>query len=265
MAKLDCTYNEKAVENAIRKISSVYDTYLKGTKTQVYYAIIPDKNYFLAEAHGYPALDYGQLYEDMQAGLSDLTYIEIRDLLSIEDYYQADMHWRQERILDVAQLLAQRMAMKLNQSYQLVTLDTSLSSTYYGELPEGFAMESISYLNHSYFSKCTVYDHQNEREIPIYDLELAESKISYDMFLSGSVSAITMENPKAETNRELVIFRDSFGSSIAPLFLEGYKKVTVLDIRYLNENLIGELVTFSNQDVLFLYNTTVLNNRSSFR
>jgi hypothetical protein len=85
------------------------------------------------------------------------------------------------------------------------------------------------------------------------------------MFLGGALSVITLENPKAETNRELVIFRDSFGSSIAPLFLEGYKKITLLDIRYLNETMVGQFVRFKNQDVLFLYNTTVLNNRSSFR
>lgn len=210
-------------------------------------------------------MDYERLYADMQAGLSELTYIEIRDLLTIEDYYRTDLHWKQEKIFDVAQLLAQRMAMKLNQKYKEVTVETTLHSTYYGQLPENFVEEHIVYLNHSYFDKCTVYDHQNEREIPIYDLALAESDISYDMFLSGALSVITMENPKAETNRELVIFRDSFGSSIAPLFLEGYKKVTVLDIRYLNESLIGQFVTFENQDVLFLYNTTVLNNRTSFR
>ena len=265
LGKIDSTYNEKAVANAVRKITSVYDTYIKGTNAQVYFAIIPDKNYFLAEQHGYPVLDYEKLYEDMQTGLSYMTYIELRDLLTIEDYYRTDLHWKQENILDVAQLLAQRMGMKLNKSYKTVTLDTSLNSIYYGTLPESFMTEKLSYLDHSLFDKCTVYDHQNEREIPIYDLTLAESEVSYDMFLSGSISAITMENPKAKTNRELVIFRDSFGSSIAPLFLEGYKKVTVLDIRYLNENLIEQFVTFENQDVLFLYNTTVLNNRTSFR
>jgi hypothetical protein len=62
-----------------------------------------------------------------------------------------------------------------------------------------------------------------------------------------------------------VIFRDSFGSSIAPLFAEGYKKITLLDIRYLNQNLIENFVTFENQDVLFLYSTGVINNETAFR
>lgn len=265
LGKIDSTYNEKAVANAIRKITSVYDTYIKGTDAKAYFAIIPDKNYFLAKEHGYPVLDYKKLYTEMQNGLSYMRYIEIRDLLTIEDYYRTDLHWRQERILDVAQLIAKEMGTSLDKEYKTITLDKPLNSIYYGQLPDSFMIENISYLDNKLFDDCSIYDYQNEKSIPIYDLSLAESEISYDMFLSGSLSVITMENPKAESEKELVIFRDSFGSSIAPLFLEGYQKVTVLDIRYLNENLINQFVTFENQDVLFLYNTTVLNNRTSFR
>lgn len=263
--KIDSTYDEKAVANALRKITTVYDTYIKGTNAKTYLAIIPDKNYFLAEEYGCPFMDYEKLYADMRAGLKDFEYIEIKELLAIEDYYRNDLHWRQEKILDVAQLLGEKMGVILNKSYSTVTLDEPLNSTYYGTLPESVKNETISYLNASYFKKCKAYDHENDKTIPIYNTALAKSEISYDMFLSGALSVITLENPKAETDKELVIFRDSFGSSIAPLFLEGYKKVTLLDIRYLNENMVGQFVTFENQDVLFLYNTTVLNNRSSFR
>ena len=39
----------------------------------------------------------------------------------------------------------------------------------------------------------------------------------YSVFLSGSKSLLTITNPSADTDRELVIFRDSFASSLAPL------------------------------------------------
>ena len=80
------------------------------------------------------------------------------------------------------------------------------------------------------------------------------------MFLSGSLSLITIENPNATTDKELVIFRDSFGSSIAPLLVEGYAKITLVDIRYITSDLVGRFIDFENQDVLFLYSTLVLNN-----
>ena len=263
--KIDSTYNEKAVANAIRKITSVYNTYIKDTKAKTYLAIIPDKNYFLAEEYGAPMLDYEKLYGDTRAGLPMMEYIEIKEQLSIEDYYRNDMHWRQEKILDVAQRISKTMGVTLNKTYSQVKLTNPLNSTYYGVLPDYVKNEFMAYLNASYLDKCKAYDHENKKSIPIYDVALAGGEISYDMFLSGALSVIALENPKAETDKELVIFRDSFGSSIAPLFLEGYKKITLLDIRYLNENMVRQFVTFDNQDVLFLYSTTVLNNRSSFR
>ena len=55
------------------------------------------------------------------------------------------------------------------------------------------------------------------------------------------------------------IFRDSFGSSIAPLLSEGYAKITLVDIRYLRADLLERFIEFKNQDVLFLYSTSVLN------
>ena len=53
---------------------------------------------------------------------------------------------------------------------------------------------------------------------------------------------------------------DSFGSAISPLFLEGYSKITLIDLRYVASQLLPEFVTFhENQDVLFLYSTSLLN------
>lgn len=39
------------------------------------------------------------------------------------------------------------------------------------------------------------------------------------------------ENPVVKSEKELIIFRDSFASAIAPLLAEGYSKITFLDIR----------------------------------
>jgi len=63
----------------------------------------------------------------------------------------------------------------------------------------------------------------------------------------------------------LVIFRDSFGSSIAPLFAQGYKKITLVDIRYMHPDMLEHYVEFENQDVLFLYSTLVLNNAETLK
>ena len=96
-------------------------------------------------------------------------------------------------------------------------------------------------------------------------MEKAAGNAPYEMFLSGPISLMEINNPSAKTERELVIFRDSFGSAIAPLLAEGYSKITLVDIRYISSNYIGQLVDFEDADVLFLYSTLVLNNSEMFK
>ena len=87
----------------------------------------------------------------------------------------------------------------------------------------------------------------------------------YELFLSGSISLLSIENPNAETDRELIVFRDSFGSSLAPLLAEGYAKITLADIRYLPSSQMGKLLDFTDADVLFLYSVPVLNNSDTLK
>ena len=57
-----------------------------------------------------------------------------------------------------------------------------------------------------------------------------------------------------------MIFRDSFGSSLAPLLIESYDKITLVDIRYIQSGMLGNFIDFDSQDVLFIYSSGLLNN-----
>lgn len=266
ISEMDIELSQKALNRTSQKLHSVYETYIEGTDAEVYLAVIPDKNYFIAKKNGYLAYDYEELYSFVRENLAFANYIELRDLLSIEDYYRTDTHWKQENILDVAQRLLSEMGTSLGGvEYEETALDIPFYGVYYGQMALPVEPDTMKYMDSALFSDCVVYDYENEKEIPMYDMELAAGRDGYEMFLSGALSVITIENPKATTEKELVIFRDSFGSSIAPLLVEGYGKITIMDIRYLNEKMIGNFVEFSNQDVLFLYSTSVLNSESSFR
>lgn len=265
ISKLDYPLSEKALESAVRKFDYIYENYIEGSQAKVYCAWIPDKNAYLAEENGYPSYDYESMYAYLNQRLDYMTYIDVTDLLSLEDYYYTDIHWRQENLTDIAQRLGSEMGVSLVAEYEEVQLDTDFFGVYYGQLGLPMEPDKITYLNQSIFSECTIINHETEEKILMYDMELATGRDPYEMYLSGSVSVITIENPNATTDKELVIFRDSFGSSIAPLLVEGYSKTTLLDIRYLNQNLIENFVTFENQDVLFLYSTSVLNNEGAFK
>jgi len=146
-----------------------------------------------------------------------------------------------------------------------VTLDTPFYGVYRGQSALPMEPDGLSYLTNSVIEGCRVYDYENSVYLPIYTLEKADGSDPYEIFLSGPKSLLRIENPQNTSGRRLVIFRDSFASSLAPLLLEGYSRVTLVDIRYLSPAQLGRYLTFTDQDVLFLYSTGVLNNSSTLK
>lgn len=153
-------------------------------------------------------------------------------MLTLGSYYRTDIHWRQEAILPVAQRLAEAMGVELNGSYETVTLDAPFCGVYCGQSALDLAPDALTYLTNDTLRACTVYDYETDTTLPVYDLDAAGGDDAYAIFLSGSKSLLTIENPNAGTERELVVFRDSFGSSLVPLLAEGYARITLVDIRY---------------------------------
>ena len=240
---------------------------MAGTDAKVYFSVIPDKNYFLAEANGYPALDYQALTDALRKQTEFAAYIDLFGTLTADDYYRTDSHWRQENLLTTADTLAAAMGVALpGNRYTKWTLDRPYYGVYYGYAALPMEPDRLTYLTSDLLDACTVYNYETGKTGPIYDLAKGAGKDPYELFLSGSVSLLTIENPNADTDRELVIFRDSFGSSIAPLLAEGYAKVTVVDIRYMAPALAGRFVDLSQaDDVLFLYSTGVLNHSETIQ
>ena len=76
---------------------------------------------------------------------------------------------------------------------------------------------------------------------------------------------MTIKNPNAENDRKLVIFRDSFASSFAPLLSENYSEIVLIDLRYIMSDMVREYVDFENADVLFMYSTRLINNSLCMR
>lgn len=274
-AQLEYPINEDSLDYAAGKFKGIYDRYLKSGNAKIYSAVVPDKGYFLAEQNGYLSMDYERFFALFREKTEFAEYIHLADVLSLTDYYKTDTHWRQEKIADVAQRLADGMGVTLASEYTENILNHPFYGVYYGQSALPLPAEEIRYLTADFMKDCVVYDHQNGKEISFYDMEKAVGKDPYEMYLSGNLSVVTVENPNASAEKELIVFRDSFGSSLLPLLAEGYRKITVVDIRYVQSANLGilrdqrtgkALIDFqSADDVLFIYSTLVLNNSSALR
>lgn len=265
LSKLDYPLDEDSVDRAADRFRFVYDRYLKDTDVKTYLAVIPDKNAFLAEENGYPAIDYDALYERIYEKTDFLKPIELRGTVSLEDFYKTDTHLSQEKLLPLSSALLEGMGGKADANYETVTLDTPFRGVYHGQSALNPQPDTLRYLTNNALKNCKVFDYQNNKEIAVYELDKAEGKDPYELFLGGPLSLVTVENPNADTEKELILFRDSFGSAIAPLLAEDYKKITLVDIRYLHPLLLGNFIEFDSQDVLFLYSTSVLNNSETIK
>ncbi|MBR4086888.1 MAG: hypothetical protein IKK30_03400 [Clostridia bacterium] len=264
IASMDYPYNPESVDYAASRFEYLYQKYLQNSK--VYFSVIPDKSSLLAEEAGVLGYDPEQLIGDLKEKMPYGQYIDLLPLLTPQDYYQTDSHWRQECIVDVADRLAAGMGATIPQDgYTTHTADTPFYGVYYGQAAVGGKGDSISYLTNETIDGLTAYDHQNQKAIPIYDTARLTDRDPYELYLSGPLSLATVENPANKNGKHLVVFRDSFGSSVAPLLAQGYEKVTLVDIRYIGIDYVSTLVDYQNADVLFLYSTSVLNNSNTIK
>ena len=268
-AEMQEQINADSIEHAAEKLTFIYEKYLKPLGISPYISIIPDKAYFLAEQNGYLSMDYEQFIADLLRSVQFTRYISIIDYLSLEDYYMSDTHWRQEKIVGIAKILVDGMGGNHDSKYIVNTLEAPFYGVYSGRAPKPLASETLYYLTNDNMNSIIVKNYEQDRngkEVPIYDMERGLGKDAYDIFLGGEKSYITIENPNAKTDKELVIFRDSYGRSIIPLMMDDYAKITVIDIRYLSSVFLGNYNIFKEgQDVLFLYSTLILNNSSELK
>ena len=259
VAKLDFPLNESSLGYASDRFTDLYKTYMEGNVNNVVFAMVPDKGYYLAEKNGYPAMDYEAMKNILSENLSFANHVDITGLLSEDDYYFTDTHWQQQYITEAAEEILSALGARPFDDLTEKVATENFHGVYYGQSALPLSAEKIVYLENEALSSMTVFNYENNKETGVYDFSKLEGKDPYEFYLSGAASLLEVTNPSAESERHLIIFRDSFGSSIAPLLMRDYSKITLVDTRYMNPSLIGEYVDFEGADVLFLYSSLILN------
>ena len=263
------TVNENAILANTEKINKTYQQYLQNMN--VYFTIIPDKTYYLEDKLD---TDFKDVVENVESNLnSNIQYFDISSVLELEDYYKTDMHWKQENLDNVVDVIEKEMKIQNGNyeepNYEEKTLG-DFYGTYYKEQKENkIEPDELKYLTNEEIEKSTVYNAETELNEPVYNISKAEETGNlYDVFLSGASAIEIIKNEQAENGKRLILFRDSFASSIVPLLINDYEEIVLIDLRYVNYTILSNYVDFANyekQDVLFLYSTRVINKSGIFR
>ena len=264
-AKQEPHLNQDSVKHALERFNRIYETYLDHSR--VYMAVVPDKGYYLAEEAGQLAMEYTDLFALVQQEMPWAQHIDLTGSLSLENYYRTDTHWRQETLLQAAGKLCEAMGVTAPEaeSHTATALERPFYGVYYGQAALPMEPDEMYLLESDLLKACTVYDHETGKTGPVYDLSKLDSRDLYDVYLSGARALLTIENPNGQRDRELIVFRDSFGSSMVPLLVQDYARVTLVDTRYISSELLDRFIDFHGQDILFLYSTLILNSSSAIK
>ena len=252
--------NKQSISNFINKITKFKRNLTKNNNT--YIMIIPDKNYYL-NTKNFLHIDYNYIYQEIDK--LNISTIDIRNIMNINDYYETDTHWRQENLNKVIK----EMDRVMNLNYQNINYQQNIYNNfygvYYGESAINRNPEQLIYLTNNNLDNIKVNYLENKNLTKIYNLDKLSSLDSYEVYLDGASSFIEIYNDNSISNKELVIFRDSFASSITPLLTNYYQKITLIDNRYIDSKNYLNLIEFTDQDILFMYSTLIVNNSSTLK
>ena len=254
----DESYNASSVENFAAKLVDLRSKYFP--ENDVYYVTIPEKSYFVRN-YTVEYLNHDTITGYLSENLFDWKTVDISKTLTLEDYYTTDRHWRQEKLMPTVKALGEMMGFTVNtdtESFEQHSLEGFTGD--YKNAVSDIPAETLVWLSGEYTDGAVVDNFQDDKVTTVYDESKLQGKVPYDVFLSGATPLTVITNPKAAKERELVIFRDSYGSSIAPLMIEAYSKITLVDLRYMSSDLLGDYVDFTDAEVLFLMSDKIVNN-----
>jgi hypothetical protein len=263
--KTDYPLNERSVLRLCGIINTVYSLCLDESNN-VWFAFVPDKNAHLRN-WGHLVLDYRRMESIIRENLRDeIKHINLFDDLSPDSYYRTDSHWRQEKLFPVADTMAEEMGFSLDHKPFTKESFDRFYGVYYGQSALNIEPDTLVWLVSETTRRVIVNNIERPGlRLPVYDLSQLEAADPYSLFMCGPSAIVTAKNPDNTSRKRLIMFRDSFASALSPLLLDAYSEITLIDLRYISPRMLGQLVDFSDSDVLFIYSAGLFNTGDSVR
>ncbi len=241
--------NEKSLDSFIKKLAYINDNYLQNS--DVYYTLIPDKSYFLEEG---VRIDFDLIKEKIKE--LNIDYIDAFEVFERDDYYKTDIHIKQPAYLKFISEAAKEMHFDSEE----IKYKENRSSNFYGASYSKVAYvkpDDLVYLTNE-MTDASKVQHLEYGVKRVYNETALNGIDAYNVFLDGPSALLEIETA-SPSDKEILIFRDSFASSMAPLLIPYYKKITLIDLRYISFEQALSHVSFDNKSVLFMYSTLMAN------
>lgn len=244
-------------QNAVSLMAAIKDAHFESVDT--YHTYIPDKNRYLDD-DSVPVMDYTYIKETLQDPGFDSQYVDLASVLKRDHYYRTDHHWRQERLVPVANVLLDKMGEGIISSSAFdIETRAPFHGVYHGQLALPLDGERMRWLVSDTTDQAYRLDPISGETAPVYERRYLDDVDPYQLFLGGDRPVTELHTENSASDRHLVIFGDSFTNSLAPLLLEEYSKVTFVDLRHISPDIVDEYIEGRPDALLFMYSTHILN------
>lgn len=175
-------------------------------------------------------------------------------------YSRTDHHWQGLGAYYACKVFAKRAGVEYADlsTYEKVDIEGYVGSMPVFAYDDGVAAlesdpETFTYYKPSNKYATTYYDYSMEFIANGDLLELNEMEPYYTYMKGDSYCARIKTDVK--NGRKLLIVKDSYGNAVAPFLTGSFEEILVVDMRYLEVNLISLIDEMDITDVLFVMNT----------
>lgn len=194
-----------------------------------------------------------------------ISVIDVYDFLyAMKDdyiYYRTDHHWTSFGAYCAYSVAIQKLGFN-SIAYSKFNIEHA-SSEFYGTYFSKTLYDKINpdtidiytYNEGSSVISCTENDGVSSQHYKdIYFRQYLDKKDKYSMYLGTNISEVKI-NTNLESDKKILIFKDSYANSFIPFLTQHYNEIEVLDMRFIN-NYRDYVDPDDYSQVLFLYNST---------
>ena len=267
-------------ENKEETITAMADFASRHTDTKFYFLLAPNALCIYPEPLPENAPNANEnIYIDSFYGRlgSSYTCVDIRDDFSAAKadtqlYYRTDHHWT----TDGAEIAYRRLREKMGFLQDVPFTGGTVTNSFFGSLSakSGFRTGKADAIRiclpdypeemkeHSLYT--VTYSENMRRSVSCYETDALTGDDPYQVIFGSNHPLFTIDT-SLESDRKLLVIKDSYANCLIPFLIPEYRRITVVDPRYYYDDIDALMISEQFDEVLFLYNVNTLSTDTSLK
>lgn len=256
------TYDADSVNASINAMNTFAERF---PDKDVYFMLAPTaQEFFTNRIPAHVGLTSEKAFIDDCYKKTNFTTIDCRSFLASNSseylYYRTDHHWTSLGAFCAYQSAAKVLGYSAYGfgSFNIETASNDFRGTLYSKtLDDKITPDTIDYYVLAKDEPKVRVTSINGAEVKKYDSlyvrDYLDVKDKYSSFTGSNVPIVTIETD-VDSDKSLLIIKDSYAHSLVPFLSKHYSKITMVDMRYINTDL-NQLIKLDDYgQVLFMFN-----------